>query len=75
MRRKMIDRPKGCLSPDEAAALIGVTAEAVKARIYKGKLRAAKARNGYWWIKKSDLKESINQSSKLEFKLHGKDAR
>lgn len=71
----MIDRPKGCISTAEAAELIGVSRECVKARIYHGKLRAAKAPNGYWWIKKSDLKESIAAASKLVFKLHGKDAK
>lgn len=43
-----LQRPTGCLSPNEAGKKLGVTGEAIKQHIYKGNLKAAKAKNGYW---------------------------
>jgi len=66
-------RPKGCISPNEAGKMLGITGEAVKQWIYRGKLKAAKAPNGYWWVREKDVKDfvSLAQSGKdLEFKLH-----
>lgn len=67
-----LNRPKGCISPNEAAKQLGCTGEAIKQHIYKGGLKAAKAKNGYWWIRESDLKEFVHGGEKLEFKFHGK---
>lgn len=46
--RLKLRRPTGCLSPNEAGRQLGVTGEAIKQHIYKGNLKAAKAKNGYW---------------------------
>ena len=63
-------RPKGCLSPKEVADRVGVTREAVKQHMYNGNLRAAKAPNGYWWVREADLKAFIKRRDKLKFKYH-----
>lgn len=68
-------RPTGCLSPNEAGKKLGVTGEAIKMHIYNGNLKAAKAKNGYWWIRESDLTAFLEGSEKLEFKYHGKGKR
>jgi len=72
-QRSKLLRPAGCISPNEAAKEFGITGEAIKQWIYKGKLAAAKAGNGYWWLRKEDLKKFVadHQSGKtLVFKLH-----
>ncbi|MCK6470615.1 MAG: hypothetical protein L6R28_02610 [Planctomycetes bacterium] len=48
MTHKKLFRPTGCLSPNEAGKKLGVSGEAIKQHIYKGNLKAAKAKNGYW---------------------------
>jgi len=63
-------RPEGCSSPNEVAAKLGISGEAVKNWIYTGKLRAAKAMNGYWWVREDDLKEFLESRSVLEFRYH-----
>lgn len=66
-----LQRPTGCLSPNEAGKKVGCTGEAIKYRIYKGDLKAAKAKNGYWWIRESDLKAFLEGGEDLEFRYHG----
>lgn len=51
------------ISPNEAAAMLGITGEAVKQWVYHGRLPAIKLQNGYWRIKVQDL------SSYLESKM------
>jgi len=68
--RKMFNRPKGCLTPNEVGRKVGVTGEAVKQWIYKGKIKAARADNGYWWIREPDLAKFMDSVNKLEFKFH-----
>ena len=63
-------RPKGCLSPKEVADRVGVTREAVKQHMYNGNLRAAKAPNGYWWVKGQDLNKFLAACNALKFKYH-----
>lgn len=48
-----------CLSPNEAARILGVTGENIKQYIYKRRLPAVKLPNGYWKIKKSDFEKFI----------------
>ena len=71
-RRHKAYRPNGCVSPNEAGRLLGVSGEAVKYHIRAGRLRAAKARNGYWWIRLEDL-DSFREGEheELVFKIHG----
>lgn len=68
-------RPTGCLSPNEAGKKLGVTGEALKQHIYKGNLKAAKAKNGYWWIRESDLQAFLEGGEELAFRYHGKGTR
>ena len=71
MAKKMsLFRPAGCVSPNEAGKKLGVTGEAVKQWIYNGKLKAAKADNGYWWVREKDLKDCLAKKDKLDFKFH-----
>jgi excisionase family DNA binding protein len=53
------DQANQCLSPNEAARILGITGEAVKAYIYQHRLPAIKLANGYWRIKKTDLENFI----------------
>lgn len=69
LNRKVF-RPKNCISPNEAGKHLGCTGEAIKQHIYKGNLKAAKAGNGYWWIRLSDLKAFLGSTEKLDFKFH-----
>lgn len=65
--------PQGCVSPNEAAKKLNITGEAIKQWIYRDRLPAAKANNGYWWIREKDLQEFIEKSKQgkdLIFKLH-----
>ena len=64
----MVNFPKGCMSPNQAGAQIGVTGECIKQYIYAGKLRAAKLDNGYYAIRQKDLDEFLNR--KPTFKFH-----
>lgn len=68
---RFVVRPKGCLSPNEAGAKIGCTGENIKRYIHLGRLKAAKANNGYWWIRECDLDELVKAEEQLEFKYHG----
>lgn len=64
-------RPDGCVSPNEAGKQLSVTGEAVKQWIYNGRLKAAKdPKNGYWWIKQTDLDECLQNRNNLDFKFH-----
>jgi len=70
--RSRILRPEGCISPNEAAKKLNITGEAIKQWIYKGRLPAAKAENGYWWVRDNDIKKFISenqQGKNLVFKL------
>lgn len=49
------DKAEEYVSPNRAAALAGVTGEAVKQWIYARKLPASKLPNGYWRIALADL--------------------
>lgn len=69
--RLKLRRPSGCLSPNEAGRKLGGTGEAIKQHIYKGNLKAAKAKNGYWWIRESDLKVFLKGGEELKFRYHG----
>jgi len=71
--RSRILSPQGCVSPNEAAKKLNITGEAIKQWIYRGRLPAAKANNGYWWIREKDLQEFIEKSKQgkdLIFKLY-----
>ena len=70
-KAKKINRPDNCISPNEAGKELNCTGEAVKQWIYKGRLRAAKAPNRYWWIKREDLDAFLASRNNLEFKFHG----
>lgn len=74
-KRQILRRPADCLSPNEAAKQLGCTGEAIKQHIYKGNLKAAKAKNGYWWVRKADLKSFVEIGEELDFKYHGKGTR
>jgi predicted site-specific integrase-resolvase len=65
-------RPSGCLSPNEVGRKLGITGEAVKNWIYNGRLKAAKADNGYYWVREADLKEFLESPRKLVFKYHSR---
>ncbi len=69
-RNKRYSRPDGCFSPNEIAKELDITGEAIKQWIYTGRLKAAKGSNGYWWIRRQDLKEFMESKNKLEFKFH-----
>lgn len=69
-RSKLIARPKGCLTPNEVGKRLGCTGVAVKRYILQGKLRAAKAPNGYWWVKGQDLDKFLAACNALKFKYH-----
>lgn len=49
-------RPPGCVSPDEAAAFLGISEESVKNQIQTGKLTAIRNDDGRWWIKAAGLR-------------------
>lgn len=64
-------RPANCLTPNEAGDRLGITGEAIKQHIRNGNLRAAKAKNGFHWIRKEDLEAFVaeRQGRELEFKF------
>jgi excisionase family DNA binding protein len=47
------------ISPNQAAAVLGITGEAVKQWIYNRRLPATKLPNGYWKVKVEDFREFI----------------
>jgi len=49
------------ISPNEAAAMLGITGEAVKQWVYHGRLPAVKLQNGYWRIKVTDLSRFLEK--------------
>lgn len=49
-------RPPGYLSPNEAGILLGVTGYTIKDHIRRGRIKATRTSNGYYWIRPADLK-------------------
>lgn len=49
-------RPPSYLSPNEAGVLLGVTGYTIKDHIRRGRIKAVRTANGYYWIKPTDLK-------------------
>jgi len=59
------------LSPNQAAALLRCTGEAVKQWIYSGRLKAKKLRNGYWRISVEDFEDFLHRRNQVPQPLVG----
>ena len=57
------------ISPNEAAAMLGITGEAVKQWVYHGRLPAVKLQNGYWRIKVKDLSKYLESKMGLKKRI------